>query len=102
MSQLKTTTIGLYAGVVALVVGGIAFSLHWNFWNVWGGPMPGVQALLFPGNMTLIYIWHPLFTEEIDFWPKIVMLLVGQFFVVASVAVLLVSLFRKLLGVKVP
>jgi hypothetical protein len=102
MSQLKTTTIAVYAGVAALVVGVIAFWLHWNFWNLWGGPMPGVQVLLFPGNMSLIYIWHPLFTEEIDFWPKIVMLLLGQFFVVASVAALLVGLFRKLVGIKAP
>jgi len=57
--------------------------------------MPGVQVLLFPGNLTLIYVWHPLFTEEINFWPKLGLHMFGQFFVVTFAVMLCVNLVRK-------
>lgn len=52
--------------------------------------MPGYQILLFPGNLTLEYFWHPIFTEEVTFWPKLLMLMTGQF-VVSFVAVYFIS-----------
>ncbi|MGX5913227.1 hypothetical protein ACR0ST_00645 [Aliidiomarina sp. Khilg15.8] len=87
----------MMAGFAAVVIGVIAFALSWNLWDIWGGPMPGVQVLLFPGNLTLVYVWHPLFTEEVTFWPKLAMLLVGQFVVVAGVATLIMWAGRKML-----
>ncbi|RUO29731.1 hypothetical protein CWE12_07100 [Aliidiomarina sedimenti] len=96
MKTLKTHTVALYAGIIALVVGLAAFTLSWNLWDTWGGPMPGVQILLFPGNLTLVWVWHPLFTEEINFWPKLAMLMLGQFSVVASVVALLTGILRKI------
>lgn len=79
MHRFKTRTVAICAGLIALIVGLIVFTANWN---VWGGGMPGYGFFLFPGNLTLIYVWHPLFTEELDFWPKLGLLLFGQFTVV--------------------
>lgn len=57
--------------------------------------MPGYQILLFPGNLTLEYLWHPLFTEEINLLPKLAMVLVGQFVLVTLVAFVIRKLFTK-------
>lgn len=86
MNHLKTSTIALLAGVAAVVIGLLAFALSWNFWQLWDGPMPGSWLLLLPGNLTLIYLWHPLFTEEINFWPKLLLQMSGQFLLVTAIA----------------
>jgi hypothetical protein len=85
MKQLETTTIAVYAGIIAVVIGLIAFILNWTLYEVWDGPIPGYQVLLFPGNVTLVYVWHPLFTEEIDLFPKLGLILFGQFIIVTSI-----------------
>ncbi|ALS98235.1 hypothetical protein AT746_08230 [Lacimicrobium alkaliphilum] len=59
--------------------------------------MPGYGVLLFPGNFMLVYVWHPLFTEEIDFWPKLALQLSGQFIVVVAFTALLACLIKRLL-----
>jgi hypothetical protein len=92
-----TITIAICAGLVALVIGLVAFTLSWNFWDFWGGPLPGYRIFLYPGNLTLIYVWHPLFTEELAFWPKLVLLLFGQFVVVSCVVGSLAKIVRKIL-----
>lgn len=92
----KTLHIAIYAGVAAVVIGLVAFSLSWNLWEFWGGPLPGFQVLLFPGNLTLVYVWHPLFTEEINFWPKLVLLLIGQFVVVSCIVGVFAYITKKL------
>lgn len=59
--------------------------------------MPGVQLILLPGNLTLKYFWHPLFTEEVNFWPKLLMLMLGQFIVStvsAAVAAMLLQVIK--------
>lgn len=96
MNKYHTTTIAVYAGIAAAVIGLVAFTLSWNLWDFWGGPMPGLQLLLFPGNLTLVYIWHPLFTEEVNFWPKLFLLLAGQFVVVFCIVGLFTYLVKKL------
>jgi hypothetical protein len=96
MKRYQTTTIAMFSGVAAAVIGLVAFTLSWNLWDVWGGPLPGFQLLLFPGNLTLVYIWHPLLTEEINFWPKLALLLFGQFLVVFFVVGLLTLVAKKL------
>lgn len=48
--------------------------------------MPGYEILLFLGNLTLVYVWHPLFTEEVDLYPKLALILLGQFLIVTGVA----------------
>ena len=95
MNQVKATTIAVYAGLISVVIGLVAFALSWNFWDFWGGPMPGIDAVLFPGNLTLIYVWHPLFTEEVNFWPKLALHMFGQFFVVTCLVMLCVSAVRR-------
>ncbi|RUO69400.1 hypothetical protein [Idiomarina ramblicola] len=97
--RIKTTTMALYAGLISLIIGLVSFAISWNFWDLRGGPMPGIQVLLFPGNLTLIYVWHPLFTEEMNFWPKLALHMFGQFFVVTFITMLCVSLVRKLVRV---
>nr|AFT63970.1 hypothetical protein [gamma proteobacterium D250] len=88
MNKINAVAIALYSGSLALAIGLIAFALNWN---VWGGGMPGYKLFLFPGNLTLIYVWHPLLTEEIDFWEKLFLHSLGQFTVV-SVTVWLSSI----------
>ena len=60
--------------------------------------MPGVQLILFPGNLTLKYFWHPLFTEEVNFWPKLLMLMLGQFVVSAVSAAIAAVLLQVIKG----
>jgi hypothetical protein len=98
VTKLKAKTIALYAGAIGLVVGLIVVALSWNLWEFWDGPMPGYQFFLYPGNLTLIYIWHPLFTEEVTFWPKLGLLMVGQFTLVTVVTGLITVLVRKTLS----
>ncbi len=74
----------IYSGLIAMVIGFIAFSLSWKYWEFFNGPLPGYSIFLFPGNLTLTYFWHPIFTEEVNFWPKLFMLLFGQFIVVTT------------------
>ncbi|WP_020413319.1 hypothetical protein [Microbulbifer variabilis] len=68
MNKFSTMVVASISGLVGLLVGLVAFFINWN---VYGGGMPAYKALLLPGNISLIYIWHPIFTEEIDFWPKL-------------------------------
>ena len=55
------------------------FFANWLLYDWHGGTLPGYQVLLCLGNLGLIYFWHPIFSEEINFWPKFVMLILGQF-----------------------
>jgi len=96
MNLSKSVTIGIYSGGIATIIGLIAFSLSWNLSEFFGGAVPGYQVLLLPGNLTLVYFWHPLFTEEVSFWPKLVMLLFGQFIVVTGIVTLVVHITKKL------
>ena len=100
MNQRKIITISIFAGLTAVVIGFITFTLSWNLWDLWGGPIPGYQVLLFPGNLTLIYVWHPLFTEEISLMPKLGLILLGQFIVVTCVVGLFTTIVRKVLSVR--
>ena len=96
MMNTKTTTIAVYAGLISVIIGAVTFALSWNLYDVLGGPMPGTKVLLFPGSLTLIYVWHPLFTEEINFWAKFALQMFGQFFVVTTMTMLCVGLTQKL------
>ncbi|MDP5137329.1 hypothetical protein ORJ04_15340 [Rheinheimera baltica] len=95
MNQLKTSTIAFLSGALSVVIGLIAFALSWNLWDFWGGPMPGIQVLLYPGNLSLVYVWHPLFTEEVNFWPKLALQMLGQFTLVACSTALVVMVARR-------
>lgn len=92
MNIFKTA---LFSGLIATLIGFFTFLLSWNLFDVIGGPLPGYNILLFPANLTLIYFWHPLFTEEIALLPKLAMMLVGQFVIVSGVAATSVSLLSK-------
>ena len=96
MMNTKTTTTVVYAGLISVIIGAVTFALSWNLYDVLGGPMPGSKVLLFPGSLTLIYVWHPLFTKEINFWPKFALQMFGQFFVVTTMTMLCVGLAKKL------
>ncbi|WP_100643724.1 hypothetical protein [Alteromonas facilis] len=98
MKLLSHVPVSIWVGIAASSVGLIAFILHWTLWDVWGGPLPGYNILLFPGNLTLSYIWHPLFTEELPLVPKVSLILLGQFVVVTCVTAILRILFKRLFG----
>jgi hypothetical protein len=99
MNLSKSSIVAVYAGLIASVIGAIAFTISWNSWTLFDGSLPGYQFFLFPGNLTLMYFWHPLFTEEVNFWPKLAMLLSGQFVVVTGFVGLIMHL-RNRLGVQ--
>jgi len=89
---MNLSKVAIYAGLISMIIGLIAFSISWNFWEFFNGPLPGYRILLFPGNLTLTYFWHPIFTEEVNFWPKLFMLLLGQFIVVTSCVAAIIRL----------
>ena len=82
-------------GLVATLMGLLAFLMNWYLWDFWGGPFPGYDVLLFPGNLSLIYIWHPLFTEEIALYPKLGLMLLAQFIFVAVIGMIIKILIEK-------
>ncbi|WP_199610432.1 hypothetical protein [Flocculibacter collagenilyticus] len=86
-NQLSIFTIAFYVGLVAVGVGAIISFINWT---IWGGGLPSYPFFLFPGNLVL-----SLFTEEIDFWPKLILQLTGQFCVVAMATLVVAKLFRK-------
>lgn len=100
MNTLKPRVLSVYFGLVAVIIGAISFSLSWNLWNFFGGPLPGYQVVLFPGNLTLIYFWHPIFTEEVNLWPKLAMLLFGQFTIVSSFVYIIITLVNKAMSLR--
>jgi hypothetical protein len=102
VNKLKTITIALYAGVAAVFIGLITFTLSWHFYDFLNGPIPGYNIFLYPANQTLIYVWHPLFTEEVDLLPKLGLMLFGQFVVVTCAVRIFTSIVRKLLSVRTP
>lgn len=90
----------VWIGAVSTIIGLIVFTLNWQFWDLWNEPIPGYQVLLFPGNVSLVYFWHPLFTEEVNLLPKLLMILTGQFVISTCVFVVLrclVAMSRRLL-----
>ena len=82
------------AGFSATGIGMVAFAAHWHLWDYFEGPLPGYEILLFPGNMTLRYLWHPLLTEELSLSVKLILLFAGQFFVVTLLSLGLRMLIR--------
>jgi hypothetical protein len=54
---------------IAVILSALFLFIHWMF-----GPFELYPYVLAPGNLLA-----KLFTEEIDFWPKIGTLMVGQF-----------------------
>ncbi len=50
--------------------------------------MPGYGWMVFPGRMMLLYVWQPLFSEEIDLAPKVALMLIGQGLVVSALSFL--------------
>ena len=94
MKQLSLIKLAIRVGFIATIIGLIVFTLSWNTWAIWGAPLPGYQIFLFPGNLLLVHLWHPLLTEEIDFWPKLCLLLMGQFIVVTLFTTLLVTVIK--------
>lgn len=99
MNIYKSVKVVIYSGLIAMIIGLIVFTLSWNLWGFFDGPLPGYRIFLFPGNLTLTYFWHPIFTEEVNFWPKLFMLLFGQFIVVTSCVAVMTSL-KHLFGTK--
>ena len=97
---MKTKIIALYFGIASVAVGLITFVVHWNLFDIIGGPLPGYKILLFPANMSLIYVWHPLFTEEVALLPKLVLMMIGQFVLVTITVAISVALFKKIFSVK--
>lgn len=89
MSNLQIKELAIYCGIISLIIGAIIFAISWN---VWGGGMPGYYFFLLPGNLVL-----SMLTEEINFWPKLLILLVGQFSVTAIATAILLKIYYTVL-----
>lgn len=78
MSDLRYSSLWRLAGAA---IAFIAFGI--NFW-IAHGSLPGYRILAFPGILSAGF-----FSEEIDFWPKLTIMVAGQhftyFFVVFTV-----------------
>ena len=81
LNPLRSATI---AGLTGALICFVAFAVNW--W-ITKGPYPGYQPLTYPGILAT-----RLFTEEIDFWPKLGIMIVGQGLVYFSVAWVVVRL----------
>lgn len=47
-------------------------------------------------NLTLVYLWHPLFSEELGFWPKLMLQMLGQFAIVTAITATILGVIRQL------
>ena len=63
---------GLWS-LLGLAVGLFAFSMSYWYGS---GPFPGYKVLVGPGILTL-----RMFSEEIDFWPKLSLMMAGQYII---------------------
>lgn len=88
----------MYLGLASLTIGALTFTLNHYLWDYFSGPLPGYQILLYPANLSLVYFWHPLFTEEVDFWPKLLMLLIGQYTLVTAISYVILNLIKFVNG----
>jgi hypothetical protein len=70
LSDLKFS--GLWA-VLGVVIGFSAFAISYWFSD---GPIPSYKLLAGPGLLTL-----RMFSEEISFWPKLSLMMFGQYLV---------------------
>jgi len=92
VNAVSAVKIGIIAGLASVFIGAIAFALSWN---IWGGGMPGYRIFVFPGNFVLSF-----FSEEINFWPKLLLMLSGQFILVSLFFGCLQLVYKKLSGSK--
>ncbi len=56
---------------IFVIITGIAFAINYNWFN---GTLPGYRILAYPGILTLRFI-----SEETPFWPKLGVMLAGQY-----------------------
>ena len=78
------------AGLIALTGPLICFAAFGVNWWITEGPYPGYRLLAYPGIQAA-----KLFSEEINFWPKLVIILGGQYAVYFCFAYVGVTLFRR-------
>lgn len=88
--------LSLLTGITATIIALVAFTANWHLFDYLGQPLPGYQLLLWPGNLSLVYLWHPIFTEELAFWPKLALLLFGQFVIVAAMTMTIGTILIQL------
>lgn len=79
-----------------MLLGLITFALNWQLMDIFHHPIPGYKLLLYPGNLSLVYLWHPIFTEELNYWAKLILLLIGQFMIVAITSYLFLKIKSKI------
>lgn len=95
MFHFKESPLSIKLGVVACILGLVTFLLSWYGL---GRPILGYQVVLLPGNLTLSYIWHPIFTEEINMLPKLILLLFGQFLLVTASVEVIIRILKRVRG----
>ena len=98
MTNSKALKYALNIALLSVAIGLIMFTLSWNLFEYFEGPMPGYNVVLFPANLSLVYVWHPLFTEEVNLFPKLGLMMIGQFvftYVLSLVALTLIRYITK-------
>ena len=82
--KLTISVKAILIGCIATAIDLITFIVNHYMWDIVKGPFLLYQVILYPGNLTLLHFWFPIFTAEVNFWPKLLMLLSGQFVVVTG------------------
>jgi hypothetical protein len=77
LGSFPTYKFSLLCGTFVASIGLLAFILNWFLFN---HSLPAYSLLLAPGNLVL-----SLFSEEINFIPKLILLVFGQFIVTTAV-----------------
>ena len=88
--------LSLFTSITATVIALVVFTANWHLFDYLGQPLPGYQLLLWPGNLSLMYLWHPIFTEELGFWPKLALLLISQFIIVTTITMVISTVLVEL------
>jgi hypothetical protein len=83
MSDLKSSA---KWALISFITAAIAFTVNYNWLE---GTLPGYRLLTAPGIVIL-----RVFTEEIAFWPKLLLLLGGQYVVSLLIILATIKLIR--------
>ena len=100
MIGFKQIKYAFFISASVTLIGLITFVISWTMYDYFDGPIPGYSVLLFPGNQSLVYFWHPIFTEEVALIPKLGMILLGQFTLVFLSSFIVLSLAKWIQSIR--
>ena len=85
----RSFTSAIYIAGISTLTAGVLFSLSYGILH---GNVPGYKIINYPGIVATRF-----FSEEIDFWPKLIIMLTGQFTCYFLATLAISPLTRKIL-----